>query len=102
MGLFASIVRKNDGGKSKLTQTGLKMTGIDYNDPNINHIESDLKKKYILLKSQECIQRMEIASLTRFALLNKSKNNKENLSNLVFFTPCEELDGGSVFSRMSS
>ena len=43
---------------------------------------------------------MEIASFQRFVKLvafNKSEINKT----LLFFTPCEELAGGSIFSLLS-
>ena len=65
------------------------MSGLDIDPKDENHVEKDGSKKYILIKSAECINRMEIASLKRFARLMNSKDNIENLSNFVFFTPCE-------------
>ena len=70
-----------------------------------DHKEKDTSKNNILIKSQECIQRMEIASLSRYVIFQKSIKSKEhtNLQKcLLFFTPCEELNGGSCFSRTAS
>lgn len=72
-----------------------------------NDLENkSVSQNHSLFKSQECIQRMEISSLTRFAIFNKTINSNAQGSNdlkkcLLFFTPCEELDGGSIFSRMA-
>lgn len=48
---------------------------------------------------------MEIASLIRYAFIKQaiqiaSHNSIDNL--LLFFTPCEEMKGGSIFSKLSS
>lgn len=58
-----------------------------------------------MIKAQNVIQRMELASLIRYAFIkqvvnNSSHNNIENL--LLFFTPCEEMKGGSIFTKLSS
>jgi len=55
----------------------------------------------VLEGASEAIQRMEIASLVRYCLIRKPKHQKLHNRTLAFFTPCEELDGGSVFSRLS-
>ena len=44
---------------------------------------------------------MEIASLRRYSLIQQSKKS-EDIKNLLFFTPTEELDGGNIFSQLSN
>ena len=44
---------------------------------------------------------MEIASLRRYSLIQQSKQS-EDIKNLLFFTPTEELDGGNIFSQLSN
>jgi hypothetical protein len=55
------------------------------------------KASLALIESQQSIQRMEIASLRRYSLIQQSKKS-EDIKNLLFFTPTEELDGGNIFS----
>lgn len=45
---------------------------------------------------------MEIASLIRFAFINQALNSDGSDRELLFFMPCEELKGSSVFSKLSS
>ena len=46
---------------------------------------------------------MEIASLMRLSLINSPQPQKINYNKmLLFFTPCEELDGSSIFSKLSA
>lgn len=45
---------------------------------------------------------MELASLIKFAFVLKSREKKVGYeSQLLFFTPCEELHGSSIFSKLS-
>lgn len=44
---------------------------------------------------------MEISSLIRYAFMRKAKVQKGLNKAFLFFTPCEELNGGSVFSKLS-
>jgi hypothetical protein len=42
--------------------------------------------------------KMELASLIKYAIIRKDKDCKVKRNNLMlFFTPCEELDGASMF-----
>ena len=59
-------------------------------------------KNETLIKSQECIQRMEIASLIRYAFIRKARTQTGKNKALLFFIPCEELSGGSIFSELSA
>ena len=58
-----------------------------------------------LLKASECIFKMEIASLPRFVFIVKivESGKQQNLDrSILFFTPCEELEGASIFTKLSS
>lgn len=45
---------------------------------------------------------MDIASLTRFAFLTGANlDNSGILNTLMFFLPCEELNGGSIFTKLA-
>ena len=44
---------------------------------------------------------MEIASLARYSFIKYGFDLKGNDRLLYFFMPCEELDGGSPFSKLS-
>ena len=45
---------------------------------------------------------MEMASLRKYAQINGSKIKDDQGRMVLFFTPSEELSGGSLFSRVSS
>jgi hypothetical protein len=45
---------------------------------------------------------MEIASLTKYAFIRKARNMQGLSKCLLFFTPCEEMNGGSVFSKLAA
>jgi hypothetical protein len=51
----------------------------------------------MLVRVQDCIQRMEIASLIRFAFVKGAKLGSDIDKTVLFFMPCEELKGGSIF-----
>ena len=56
----------------------------------------------LLIDSQRSIQRMEIASLKKYAqICLTDRSNLEEMS-ILFFTPAEELSGGNIFSRVSN
>ena len=44
---------------------------------------------------------MEIASFARFAFVDKAKNSTDQDRNLLFFTPCEELHGGTILQKLA-
>lgn len=44
---------------------------------------------------------MDIASLRRFAIIRKAKSDQGLHNTLMFFMPCEELNGGSLFSKLA-
>jgi hypothetical protein len=45
---------------------------------------------------------MEIASLIRFAFIKHAQHSTGINKSLLFFTPCEEMKGGSIFSKLSN
>jgi len=46
---------------------------------------------------------MEIASLSKYLFFQDSVDNTIELNKaILFFTPCEELEGGSIFSKLAS
>ena len=47
---------------------------------------------------------MEIASLSRYVFIkNVTMNNQQGMNRMIlFFTPCEELEGASIFTKLSS
>lgn len=45
---------------------------------------------------------MEIASLIRYAFIKRAKDSTGINKSLLFFTPCEEMKGGSMFSKISN
>ena len=55
-----------------------------------------------LSPGQAVILKLELASLKKFAFIQKSREQKHGLNNLLlFFTPCEEFNGGSMFSMLA-
>jgi len=57
---------------------------------------------YKLIDSQQCINRMEIASIKRFAFIRKARSLQDNQQRaFLFFSPTEELHGRNIFSKMS-
>jgi hypothetical protein len=45
---------------------------------------------------------MDISSLVKYVFIVKQREQKQSLNYLLlFFTPCEELSGGSMFSVLS-
>ena len=44
---------------------------------------------------------MEIASLARYAFIKKAESDEQKKL-LLFFFPCEELKGGSIFTKLST
>ena len=63
--------------------------------------EDDMRKNDLLIRSKECIQRMEVASFRRFAFMKRAMKEEGINRLLLFFTPCEELAGGSIFTKLS-
>ena len=45
---------------------------------------------------------MEMASLARYSFILYAYNLKDIDKLLYFFIPCEEFDGGSIFSKLSA
>jgi hypothetical protein len=64
--------------------------------------ENQCKLNQQLIESQQCIQRMEIASLKRFVFIRSAKYSNDYKAHLLFFTPAEELNGGNIFAKVSS
>ena len=45
---------------------------------------------------------MELASLIRFSFIKKTQEQQGGINQqLLFFLPCEELKGGSIFQKLS-
>ena len=65
-------------------------------------MDQKLKLNDLVIKAQDCLLKMEIASLARYVFICKAKKSQNFSQNLMFFTPCEELQGGSVFSKLSA
>ena len=55
----------------------------------------------MMVHACESIQRMEIASLIRFCFIMRAEMLHQKQRQLLFFTPCEELNGGSIFSMLA-
>lgn len=79
MGLFSSIVTLQ---KNK--------------PPEVDQIANE-----DLIIANKSIYRMDIASLRRFAIIRKAKSDQGLHNTLMFFMPCEELNGGSLFSKLA-
>ena len=45
---------------------------------------------------------MAIASFPRYSYIKVALKEKENLFDLLFFTPCEELGGANMLQRLST
>ena len=65
-------------------------------------IENTIKMRDKMYKSQNCIVKMEMASLARYCFILYACNREGIDKLLYFFTPCEEFDGGSIFSNLSA
>ena len=64
--------------------------------------DCDAKQNQIILRSRDCVHRMEIASLMRYAFLKTCRGATGRCKSLLFFTPCEELNGGSIFQKLAA
>lgn len=64
--------------------------------------DNDAKQNQIILRSRDCVHRMEIASLIRYAFLKTCRGATGRCKSLLFFTPCEELNGGSIFQKLAA
>lgn len=93
VGIFASIVSQDYliDIQRRSAQTTFDKQSIKINN---NH--------QTMIRSQDVIQRMEIASLIRFAFIKHAQNSLGVNRSLLFFTPCEEMKGGSIFSKLSN
>ena len=47
------------------------------------------------------MSRMDLASLKKYTILKSIKQKDEQKKNLIFFTPCEELQGSNIFARLA-
>ena len=56
----------------------------------------------MIVSSQKSVQRMEIASLRKYAQICTANKSDINQMSLLFFTPAEELSGGNIFSKVSN
>jgi hypothetical protein len=45
---------------------------------------------------------MDLASFARFAFVSQAKFSSDSDRDILFFTPCEELDGANILQRVSS
>ena len=45
---------------------------------------------------------MDIASLARYAFISLANTYTDMNQMMLFFTPCEELQGGSIFMKLSA
>jgi len=69
----------------------------------MNEFKMNQKMNAKLLKASDCIFKIEIASLRRYvSIVNVINNQNDSNRPLLFFTPCEELEGASIFSKLSS
>ena len=60
------------------------------------------KKNEMILKAQEIVHKMDIASMARYAFIRHSGSYQGMNKMLLFFSPCEELDGASIFTKLSA
>jgi hypothetical protein len=45
---------------------------------------------------------MDLASFSRFAFVSQAKFSSDSDRDILFFTPCEELDGANILQRVSN
>ena len=62
----------------------------------------EIKKNEQIIKAEECVDKMEIASLVRYVFVRYAKSQSGCKRMMLFFTPCEELNGASIFAKLSS
>jgi hypothetical protein len=51
-----------------------------------------------LVEGIRSILRMDLATLQRYVFISRASKSNDVRRSLLFFMPCEELDGGSIFS----
>ena len=44
---------------------------------------------------------MDVANLSRYVFIKNAKNHMDYNKMILFFAPCEELKGSSVFAKLS-
>ena len=99
MGLFCSLVKKIYTTERR-HKCMSKVKEIEIEE--MNQVKNQKAISKLLIDSQRSIQRMEIASLKKYAqICLTDRSNLEEMS-ILFFTPAEELSGGNIFSRVSN
>ena len=96
MDLYCSMVRQAVL-KDKLSLDKLLTKDYDYDTFYKAESKKNHKQNQKLLEAQQCIQRMEIASLRKYSFIKKARISNDYKKSLLFFTPSEELKGANVF-----
>ena len=68
--------------------------------PKYDARQKEMIKEVNLRNSVFSIQKMSISNLIRFVQINKAKLTQNEIFDMLFFLPCEELGGANMLQRL--